>query len=165
MYGIFTYIWLIFIVNVGIYTVPYMDPMAMLISCLLRYLILELDRIIFHPGNSAKKWPFFWGWWVQVTRTQWLSNDLQIKGLKGHVHWITRKMNQFLMMKFVQDLGAGAMGSLWSWNYECVFSTCWEKLTCLVRQFLECNERLARTRFELIIYWCRLRWTSKSCMW
>ncbi len=30
MYGIFTYIWLIFMVNVGKYTanIPYMDPMA-----------------------------------------------------------------------------------------------------------------------------------------
>ena len=29
MYGIFTYIWLIFMVNVGIYIyIPYMDPMG-----------------------------------------------------------------------------------------------------------------------------------------
>ena len=30
MYGIFTYIWLIFLVNVGKYTVPYMDAMEVL---------------------------------------------------------------------------------------------------------------------------------------
>ena len=29
MYGIFTYIWLIFVVNVGVYT-PYMDPMRLI---------------------------------------------------------------------------------------------------------------------------------------
>ena len=29
MYGIFTYIWLIFVVNVGIYT-PYMDPTGLI---------------------------------------------------------------------------------------------------------------------------------------
>ena len=28
MYGIYTYIWLIFMVNVGKYTIPYMDPMG-----------------------------------------------------------------------------------------------------------------------------------------
>ena len=29
MYGIFTYIWLIFMVNVGTVNIPYMDPMGM----------------------------------------------------------------------------------------------------------------------------------------
>ena len=29
MYGIFTYVWLVFMVNVGKYNIPYMDPMGM----------------------------------------------------------------------------------------------------------------------------------------
>ena len=32
MYDIFTYIWLIFMVNVGKYTVPYMDPLGIYID-------------------------------------------------------------------------------------------------------------------------------------
>ena len=42
MYGIFTYIWLIFIVNVGKY-ISYMDPMGL---CPFRYRILRVLRLV-----------------------------------------------------------------------------------------------------------------------
>ena len=152
--GIFTYIWLIFMVNVGKYTIHGSYGYAYFMFSLLSD--SGVGQKIFSSWQFCEKSDLFWGGdgefrWPELNGESGPPNF----GIKRSRIWITRKMN----------LGAGAMGSLWSWNYECVFSeTCWEDLTCLGRQFLECNEKTCKDKIW-IIYWCRLRWTSKSCMW
>ena len=49
MHGIFTYIWLIFMVNVGIYTVRPMDPMG--------NVHLDMERPDFFPQRSGYELP------------------------------------------------------------------------------------------------------------
>lgn len=73
------------------------DPMAMLISCLVCYLIPELER------QFLSSWKFCDFGMVSLGDPNSMANrDLQIKGLKrsGSLE-SPGKMNQLLMMKFV----------------------------------------------------------------
>jgi len=83
-------------INVGKYTSP-VDPMAMLISCLVCFLIPELER------QFLSSWKFCDFGMVSLGDPNSMANrDLQIKGLKrsGSLE-SPGKMNQLLMMKFV----------------------------------------------------------------